>query len=634
MKQKLINSVGIYLGIFGLALLLYSNTFDHEYAYDDAIVITENDRVQLGIEGIPSLFKNIKGGETQYRYGYRPITLTSFALDSEWFLLEPGPSHIINTLWYALLCCLIFYFLQLLFPKSTLWTIVAITLIFMVHPLHTEVVANIKSRDEILMMFFGIAAAVFFLHYLKAAKNRWFWSILTIIAIVLSFLSRENGLVFGGILLLIAYLNYTKKKTLKDSFWIPVTSILVLIGIRFWSYSDLIFTDNTLALSIQGVFHEEGFLGNPITDLRSIIDILPNTLFILLKYLKLLLYPHPLVHDYGYGYSQLVGWNNAWVWASVVLHLAIIYYLFKTRKKWGMIQVGIVFYFLAIALFTHLLRVTPDYMAERYLFVPSLGFAIVVVALSNQGISRFKDHFTKPSVKIIRYGVLVVFLGVFIMSATLTRNRNMAWKNNATLFKADSKALTNNARFNYNYALELYQSSEVPRSSILKDSILSYYKKSISISKRSFKSMLDYGKTLNEFGHPDQGIAIFTEVITLSPKNISAHIFLTKSLFEQKRFQQLIAHSQKIQGDGLRHPDIIYLEGAALVQLNKPQEALKTLRTGLNTIPSEGVYFNLLSDLEYFLGDKNTAKTYLIKALSLDPSNPELQQKMRDRYAE
>lgn len=616
-----------------LAVLLYSNTFTHEYAYDDAIVITQNDRVQLGIEGIPSLFKNIKGGETQYRYGYRPVTLTSFALDSEWFLLEPGPSHIINTLWYGFLCCLIFYFLQLLFPKSTLWTTIAITLIFIVHPIHTEVVANIKSRDEILMMVFGISSAIFFLHYLNATKNRWLWSILTILAIVLSFLSRENGLVFGGILVLIAFLRYTQKQSsFKEAFWIPSSIILLLIGIRYISYSDLIFTDKSVALSIQGTFVEEGFLGNPITDLTSIFDILPNTLFILLNYLKLLVYPHPLVHDYGYGYSQLVGWNNVWVWVSVMLHIAILYFLVKTRKKWGMVQVGIIFYFISIALFTHLLQVTPDYMAERYLFVPSLGFAIVVVTLSKQGISWFQGRLKKNASRVLIYSTVVVLVGILTTGFMATRNRNLAWKNNLTLFKADSKVLTNGARFNYNYALALYESSQASRSLAMKDSILSYYEKSIAISKRSFKSMLDYGKTLEEFGQRDKAVAIFKESILLNPKNVSAQILLASSFFEQQQYQQLIDHSQKMQKDGLTHPDIVYLEGAALVQLNRPEEALKTLRKGLMTQPRESVYFNLLSDLEYFLGDKTIARAHLQKAVALAPTNADLQKKMNIRY--
>lgn len=635
MKKKLLFNISIYFGIFILAVLLYSNTFSHEYAYDDAIVITQNDRVQQGIDGIPSLFKNIKGAETQYRYGYRPITLTSFALDSEWFLLEPGPSHIINTLWYGLLCSLIFYFLHLLFPKNTRWTNLAITLIFITHPLHTEVVANIKSRDEILMMLFGISAAIFFLQYLKAKKHKWIWSLATILAVLLSFLSRENGLVFGGIILLIAFLKYTQQQnSLKDAFWIPVTIIIALIIVRLGSYSDFMFIDNTFDLSVQGDYLEEGFLGNPITDLNNIVDILPNSLFILMRYLKLLVYPHPLVHDYGFGYSYLVGWNNVWVWTSVFIHLGIIYYLVKTYKKWGMIQIGILFYFITIALFLHILRVSPDYMAERYLFVPSLGFAMVVIGCANNLIHWLQKSLTKRNIVILNTVTTILFVSLLTLSCTLTRNRNMAWKNNATLFKADSKALTNSARFNYNYGLEISQAYPTPKSQTVQDSILFQFEKSIAISKRSYRIQLEYGKKLKEFGRSQQALEVFEELISLYPKRAGAYHVLCTTLFDQKKYEELIDKAQNGKIKGLRHPDIIYLEGAALVQINKPQEALKVLRQGLSLKPRESVYFNLLSDLEYFLGDKNLAKRHLQKALDLSPSSIEIQTKISSRYPE
>jgi tetratricopeptide (TPR) repeat protein len=634
MKKKLLFNIFIYFGIFILAVLLYSNTFSHEYAYDDAIVITQNDRVQQGIDGIPSLFKNIKGAETQYRYGYRPITLTSFALDSEWFLLEPGPSHIINTLWYGLLCSLIFYFLHLLFPKNTRWTNLAITLIFVVHPLHTEVVANIKSRDEILMMFFGISSAIFFLKYLIVTKHRWIWSLATILAVLLSFLSRENGLVFGGIILLISFLKYTKQQnSLKDAFWIPAVIILILISVRLGSYSDFIFTDNTLTLSKQGTFLEEGFLGNPITDLSSVFDILPNTFFILLRYLSLLAYPHPLVHDYGFGYSYLVGWNNLWVWTSVLIHLGIVYYIVKTYKKWGLIQIGMLFYFITIALFLHIVRVTPDYMAERYLFVPSLGFAMIVIGCTNKLIHWLQKRLTKRNIFILNTVTTILFVILLTISCTLTRNRNMAWKNNATLFKADSKALTNSARFNYNYGLEIYQANPNTKSQTVQDSILFQFEKSIAISKRSYRIQLEYGKKLIEFGRSKQAVDVFEELINSHPKKAGAYLALYTSLFEQKKYEELIEKAENGKTKGLRHPDIIYLEGAALVQINRPQEALKVLRQGLILKPRESVYFNLLSDLEYFMGDKTIAKAHLHKALNLSPTNKEIKMKIKTRYS-
>ncbi|MFT7153081.1 MAG: hypothetical protein ACI9Z7_000122, partial [Alteromonas macleodii] len=80
-KQTLIQTAVIFL----LAVVQYSNTANHDYAWDDAIVITENTRVQKGLANIPELFENIKSERTENRYGYRPISLLSFATDVELF---------------------------------------------------------------------------------------------------------------------------------------------------------------------------------------------------------------------------------------------------------------------------------------------------------------------------------------------------------------------------------------------------------------------------------------------------------------------------------------------------------------------------------------------------------------------
>mgnify|MGYP006108263613 CR=1 FL=1 len=139
----------IYIIICVVALIQYGATFNHDYAWDDAIVITQNERVQQGLSEPSEFFRNIKGDEVQYRYGYRPITLLSFAWDIERSEMTPKTGHVMNVLYYALLCCLIFYFLRRMFPeKGTLFCIIIVGL-FLIHPVHTEVVANIKLRDEI-----------------------------------------------------------------------------------------------------------------------------------------------------------------------------------------------------------------------------------------------------------------------------------------------------------------------------------------------------------------------------------------------------------------------------------------------------------------------------------------------------
>lgn len=117
--MRLLQNIGVYLAIIFLVVLQYADTFQFDYAWDDAIVILENDRVQKGFEGIPEVFRNIKSDEIQHRYGYRPITLMSFAIDVGLWGMDPKPAHVVNVLLYALGCVLLFRFLRLIFSNRS-----------------------------------------------------------------------------------------------------------------------------------------------------------------------------------------------------------------------------------------------------------------------------------------------------------------------------------------------------------------------------------------------------------------------------------------------------------------------------------------------------------------------------------
>jgi len=315
----MIKKARIYIIIFVVALIQYGNTFEHDYAWDDAIVITGNDRVQQGLSEPSEFFRNIKGDEVQYRYGYRPITLLSFALDIEISGMTPKTGHVMNVMYFVLLCCLIFYFLRRMFPeKETLFSILIVGL-FLIHPVHVEVVANIKSRDEILTMIFGIASLIFYLNFLEKSKHKVIYGGLVLFMLILAFLSKENGITFVGVLLLIAYMKNTHTINPYFRYGLPILGGIVLIGIRLFVYSDFIFENNATVLLESFQYKEDGFLGNPIFDATGFMQVLPNVFNILIKNIGLMLFPITLVHDYGFSHSTLVGWTNPWVIVSIII---------------------------------------------------------------------------------------------------------------------------------------------------------------------------------------------------------------------------------------------------------------------------------------------------------------------------
>src|SRR5688572_30865975 len=149
-NSRIIRYSAIICALFAFAL--YANTLSHDYTVDDGTVISNNKITKKGISAIPEIFS------TSYRAGfwerqeglYRPLSVAMFAIEWELAPENPSPGHWINVILYALTAFLMMMTLSNIFKNYSPLLPLLATLLFVVHPIHTEVVANIKSRDEIL----------------------------------------------------------------------------------------------------------------------------------------------------------------------------------------------------------------------------------------------------------------------------------------------------------------------------------------------------------------------------------------------------------------------------------------------------------------------------------------------------
>ena len=171
---------------------LYISSVSFDYALDDTMVITGNKFTQRGFDGIGDIFryesfrgyfgeqKNLLEGDR-----YRPLSIATFA--AEVGLLGKGntaASHFINILLYALTAILMYRVLLFMFPPrkedenpskfASFFNVPFIaTALFIVHPLHVEVVANIKGRDEILALLGELGTLYFTFRYLNDKSTKY-----------------------------------------------------------------------------------------------------------------------------------------------------------------------------------------------------------------------------------------------------------------------------------------------------------------------------------------------------------------------------------------------------------------------------------------------------------------------------
>ena len=221
------------LVVFVFSFGLYFNTVFNDYNLDDELV-TQNhqitsqgwDVLKLNFDAfnspeltdssfaqkikhfLPVVFRvpyyQDKAG---FKYEYRPIVFASFALEHALFAKKEfangketetdsaAVSHFINVVLYALLCLLLFLTLCRLFKNYNALFPFIITVLFAAYPMHTEVVASIKNRDEILALIFGLLGLWFSLTYIE--KNKPGLLILILLFFVLGILSKPTTIVFA-----------------------------------------------------------------------------------------------------------------------------------------------------------------------------------------------------------------------------------------------------------------------------------------------------------------------------------------------------------------------------------------------------------------------------------------------------
>jgi len=600
--------------VFVIALAQYANTYNHDYAWDDAIVLTENSRVQKGLSNVPELFENIKSTKVENRYGYRPISLLSFATDVEFFGLNPMYGHIHNIILYALLCVLVLLFLQKIFPDNK-WRNLLIALLFVVHPLHTEVVANIKSRDEILSMFFGLAGLLLYARGLSS-KNLLFY-LLACWALVFSFLSKENGVIYCFVAALLPwFINPTFGWKQRVKSFLPAIAILgVMLGIRVYVYSDFFFQNMDQVLTEKGIYHYEGFIGNPLFEVDSMLERAANVFYLIFLYLQKFFYPIPLLHDYSYNYLPLIDWTHGMAWLSLAVTLALLFFAWRGFRKPTMSGFGLLLFFASISIYLHVVQLAPDIFAERFMFVPSLGLSMALMS------TLFSIKKLKLPASILVGLALVVFF-------TITLQRNRVWKTSEALLQADIAELKNCARTNYNFALLLhgkYYSLPEEEKAPMQNEILDYYQRSLTVSEKVLSVYMDLGGAYMEFGHPKKALDIF-ERSTVRYGHLSVpYVQLGKYHMSFKNYNKAIPYFETAIEKGDKNSDFYYLLAICLFNSGQQQKAIDVMLKGEALGTSSSAYHSLMAQLYRKWGDNENAIAALKRGLAIYPNDKGLQ---------
>jgi tetratricopeptide (TPR) repeat protein len=342
-----------YILISVFSFVLDANSIPNDYAMDDELVTKKHRLTSQGIKAIPEIFTSTYYSDNMgYAYDYRPMVHVSFAIEHQLFGESAGVSHSINLLLYVLLCVLLYVVLKRLLPLPDL-ILVAILLLFIAHPIHTEVVCSIKNRDELLTYIFGFSAFYFALSFYRSGK---FLSLILIaVFFTLSLLSKQTASMLAVLipLSLILFSEFNWKRFLPVQLMLAIPFFFLMSA----TYLDkkLLFTGAFLLLPYLFLLLRDSsyfsvwrnFVYSSVKNITTPIEQSSSTSFSFRSVMvaslsadgfnwKQLLYPSsfllPILLTAGMAYSFLRN-ENIWFYCLLSL-MALLYFIGKQPVKW------------------------------------------------------------------------------------------------------------------------------------------------------------------------------------------------------------------------------------------------------------------------------------------------------------
>jgi protein O-mannosyl-transferase len=424
--------------IFGLAFLLYANTLGHGFVLDDSIVITENMYTEQGVAGIGGILSKdtffgyfkVEGKETLVSGGrYRPLSLVFFAILHQIAGASPFVFHLFTVLLFASCCLVLYHTLRYLFllrmgdgyAATAAWLA---AVLFTVHPVHTEVVANIKGSDELLTLLGSLGAL--WLSLLAFDRRSWGVGALAGLVFFLACLAKENAATFVVVIPLALWFFRDMKPSDALRYSLPAWGGFLAFFLLRGSILQWAFGAQPMELMNNPFLKIDGAQWVPYTFSEKMATIF----YTLGKYVQLLVWPHPLTHDY---YPRTIGMKtfaDPMVLLSAAGYVGMAVYALLGLGKRDVVRFGILFYLLTLSIVSNVVFPIGTNMGERFIFMPSLGFCVVAADML---------------LRLLRNPV-VVLAPVALFFAGLTLLRNPVWESNEKLFFADVETSENSAK--------------------------------------------------------------------------------------------------------------------------------------------------------------------------------------------
>ncbi|MBN3038162.1 MAG: tetratricopeptide repeat protein [Candidatus Omnitrophica bacterium] len=566
------------IGIIALGFLIYGNTLNGIFIWDDEALVQNNEYIR-NFSHLSKMFsRNIAAGSRVETAAYRPLQILSYAFDYNLWHLDPKGYHLTNIILHILVGLSLFWLLNMIFDDLFISFLASI--LFIVHPLHTAAVAYISGRADCLVFLWVLFCFIFYLHYLRKPGPAPF--LLMLLSYAFALLSRENSLIVP-VLLLVYHFSFKKKPAIKPFCSLLALAILYII-LRLSVLSHIMSADHetVLAQRIPGVF------------------------VAIFNYFKLLILPLALHMEYA---NRVFGFSEPRAILGLLLFSGFLILGFRTKKN--IVSFSILWFFAALLPLSNIYPINA-YMAEHWLYMPSMGFFLILAA-------GLKYFYQREKLRIVSILLSFTLLGFW---SYLTIKQNRRWKDPLLIYKQAALSSPDNWRAYFNLA-GAYKNSEQYQKAI------SLYKKAIGLNPDYADAYNNLGQVYFALGKNDQALAAYKKALEIDPGLIQAYYNIGVAYLTDKPQEAIKMFKKALEID----PGYVRAHnnlGAVYYATKRYKEAIASFEKAIELDPGLVQAYSGLCYVYYRMGRFDLALEYYKKAKSLGFFDPQIEKAFKN----
>lgn len=569
-----------------LGFIVYSNSLNGKFIWDDIFLVKDNIYIK-NWTNLPKIFSSDigTGGLVKYSF-YRPLQMFTYMIDYSFWGLNVKGYHLTNIFLHILTAVCIYWLVSILFKEPNISLLTG--LLFVVHPIHTEAVSYISGRADPLVAMFIILSLIFYIKYL--AKKSVGLYIIILLTYLLAILSKELSLMFPILLL---FYHYVFKVKLKINY---------ILGIMAVTFSYIL-----LRLTVFNFFlFNDSFNYN-------LLQRIPGFFVALTNYLVLLFFPFNLHMDYG---RILFNILHPKAILGIVLLIIFLFLAFREKNRNKLVFVCIGWFFITLLLQSNIYLLNA-YMAEHWLYLPSIGFFLILSSSLN---------YLYQNKKLIIFSLSIIIALLTFFSA-LTIKQNRYWRAPLIFYERTLRYVPDSEAVLIGLG-NVYK--EIDRI----DDAVTLYKKIIEIDPKNSEAYLNLGNIFSERGDRNKAISLYKKSIELNSNFVQTYnnlASLYRSIDKHDEAISLYKEAIRINPD---YSQAYYNLGVTYTIINKNKEAITVLKEAIKVNPNYDEAYNKLALIYKDSGNYVEAIDLYEKAIKISPRNAIIHNNLGNIYKE